>query len=52
VVVKSLAAFMALRKLQPFFPPDPLNILMIDASAFFPQELPDLPIVLATIPLG
>ncbi len=51
-MVKPLAMLMAIGELQPFFPPDPLKLLLVDAPALYPQELPDLPIAIPAIMLG
>ena len=48
-MVEPLTLPMPLRQLQPFFAPDPLNLLMVYLSAFKTQQSGDLAIAVATV---
>ncbi len=51
-VVEAFALLMALRELQAFFPPEPLDLLVIDHPAFKPEQLGDLAIAITAILFG
>ena len=51
-VVEAFALLVALRALQAFFSPEPLNLLVIDHPALKPQQLGDLAIAITPILFG
>ena len=48
-VIEAFALRMALRELQAFFPPEPLDLLVIDHPAFQSQQLGDFTVDIASI---
>ena len=51
-MVETAALLVALRQLQAFFTPEPLDLLVIDLPAFEPQQLGDFSIAIAAILFG
>ena len=52
LVIEPLALLMTLRKLQAFFPPQALNLLVINHPALYAKKPGNLTIAIATILLG
>ena len=52
LVIEPFTSLVAIRQLQTFFPPQPLDLLVIDDPAFDTKKLGDLAITVTAILLG